>query len=88
MREPKHSEALLIPLPPISRLPFLHQKDEALARAGCFKLNVLPVLQFLILEEGFLDLVFLQGPLFTCDSGEVNCPSKGKKELASSGENR
>ena len=31
---------------------------------------------------------FLQGPLFTCDSGEVNCPSKGKKELASSGENR
>ena len=34
VREPKHSEALLIPLPPISRLPFLHQKDEALARAG------------------------------------------------------
>ena len=63
MREPKHSEALFIPLPPISRVPLMHQKDEALARAGCFKLKVLPVLQFLILEEGFLDLFFAGSPL-------------------------
>ena len=76
VREQKHSKALLLPLPPLTCLPLLHQEDEALARTG-WALKV-------VWKQDFL----LQGPLFTCDSGEVNCPSKGKKELASSGENR
>ena len=33
--EQKHSQALLVPIPPLTRLPILYQKDEALARTGC-----------------------------------------------------
>ena len=80
--EQKHSKTLFVSLPPLTRLPILHKEDEALARTGSNVTYLKVFLDHISLTQ------LLQGPLFTCDSGEVSCPSKGKKELASSGENR
>ena len=47
VREQKHSKAVLLPIPSLTCLPVMHQKDEALAGTGCCMTNLKVLLIFL-----------------------------------------